>query len=86
MPEELVQSIDRLVRLVRSKGVGIFFVTQFPADIPDSALAQLGSRISTRCVPTRQTPEDGPASAAAFRENRGVDIRAEITTLAVGEA
>lgn len=86
-PKALVQQIERTIRLVRSKGVGVFFVTQSAADIPDTVLAQLGSRIqhSLRAY----TPRDQrmvKAAAAAFRENRGVDVRKEITTLAVGEA
>ena len=86
-PKQLVQQIERLVRLVRSKGVGVFFVTQSPADIPDTVLAQLGSRIQHAL--RAYTPKDQrmvKAAAQAFRENRGVDVRAEITKLAVGEA
>ncbi len=86
-PKELIQQIERLVRLVRSKGVGVWFVTQSPADIPDTVLSQLGSRIqhSLRAY----TPKDQRlvrASAQAFRENKGVDVRKEITNLGVGEA
>jgi len=86
-PKELVQQIERLVRLVRSKGVGVYFVTQSPDDIPDTVLAQLGSRIQHAL--RAYTPKDQrmvKAAAQAFRENRGVDVRAEITKLAVGEA
>lgn len=86
-PKELIQQIERLVRLVRSKGVGVYFVTQSPADIPDTVLAQLGSRIQHAL--RAYTPKDQrmvKAAAQAFRENRGVDVRKEITTLAVGEA
>ena len=86
-PKELIQQIERLVRLVRSKGIGVFFVTQSPLDIPDTVLAQLGSRIqhSLRAY----TPKDQrmvKAAAQAFRKNKGVDVRAEITNLGVGEA
>ncbi len=86
-PKELVQQIERLVRLVRSKGVGVYFVTQSPADIPDTVLAQLGSRIQHAL--RAYTPKDQrmvKAAAQAFRENRDVDVRKEITALAVGEA
>lgn len=86
-PKELVQQIERLVRLVRSKGVGVYFVTQSPADIPDTVLAQLGSRIQHAL--RAYTPKDQrmvKAAAQAFRENREVDVRKEITSLAVGEA
>jgi DNA helicase HerA-like ATPase len=86
-PKELVQQIERLVRLVRSKGVGVFFVTQSPADVPDTVLAQLGSRIQHAL--RAYTPKDQrmvKAAAQAFRENREVDVKAEITKLGVGEA
>lgn len=86
-PKELVQQIERLVRLVRSKGVGVFFVTQSPADVPDTVLAQLGSRIQHAL--RAYTPKDQRmvrAAAQAFRENRDVDVKAEITKLGVGEA
>lgn len=86
-PKELVQQVERLVRLVRSKGVGVYFVTQSPADIPDTVLAQLGSRIQHAL--RAYTPKDQrmvKAAAQAFRENRGIDVKAEITSLAVGEA
>ncbi len=86
-PAELVQQIERLVRLVRSKGVGVFFVTQSPADVPDSILAQLGSRIQHAL--RAYTPKDQrmvKAAAQAFRENREVNVKAEITKLGVGEA
>ena len=86
-PKELIQQIERLVRLVRSKGVGVFFVTQSPADIPDTVLAQLGSRVQH--VLRAYTPKDQrmvKAAASAFRPNKGVDVKGEITTLGVGEA
>lgn len=86
-PKELIQQVERLVRLVRSKGVGVFFVTQSPADVPDTVLAQLGSRIQHAL--RAYTPKDQRmvrAAAQAFRENREVDVKAEITKLGVGEA
>lgn len=86
-PKELVQQIERLVRLVRSKGVGVFFVTQSPADVPDAVLAQLGSRIQHAL--RAYTPKDQKmvrATAQAFRQNKALKIREEITQLAVGEA
>ncbi|MDO6964000.1 helicase HerA-like domain-containing protein [Rhizobium alvei] len=86
-PKQLIQQIERLVRLVRSKGVGVFFVTQSPADIPDTVLAQLGSRIQHALrAYTQKDQRMVRAAAQAFRENRGVDVKAEITKLAVGEA
>jgi DNA helicase HerA-like ATPase len=86
-PKALVDQIERLVRLVRSKGVGVFFVTQSPADVPDTILAQLGSRIQHALrAYTAKDQRMVRAAAQAFRENRGVDVKAEITTLGVGEA
>lgn len=86
-PKPLLQSIERLVRLVRSKGVGVYFVTQSPADIPDAVLAQLGNRIQHAL--RAYTPKDQRlvrAAAQAFRPNRAVDVKAEITTMGIGEA
>ncbi|MBZ3693402.1 helicase HerA-like domain-containing protein [Phyllobacterium calauticae] len=86
-PRLLVQSIERLVRLVRSKGVGVYFVTQSPADVPDTVLAQLGNRVQHAL--RAYTPSDQrkvKAAANAFRPNKGVDVKAEITTMGVGEA
>jgi DNA helicase HerA-like ATPase len=86
-PANLLQSIERLVRLVRSKGVGVFFVTQSVSDVPDTVLAQLGTKIQHAL--RAFTPKDQKtirATAAAFRENRGVDVRKDITTLPVGVA
>jgi DNA helicase HerA-like ATPase len=86
-PKALVSQIERLVRLVRSKGVGVYFVTQSPADVPETVLAQLGNRIahSLRAF-TPAGMKLVRATAAAFRENRGVDVKAELTALGVGEA
>jgi uncharacterized protein len=86
-PRPLVQSIERLVRLVRSKGVGVYFVTQSPADVPDTVLAQLGNRVQHAL--RAYTPSDQrnvKAAANAFRPNKNVDVKADITALGVGEA
>jgi DNA helicase HerA-like ATPase len=86
-PRSLVQSIERLVRLVRSKGVGVYFVSQSPADVPDTVLAQLGNRIQHAL--RAYTPSDQRnvrAAANAFRPNPRVDVKSEITTMGVGEA
>ena len=86
-PKALMQTIERLVRLVRSKGVGVFFVTQSPKDVPDSVLAQLGNRIQHAL--RAYTPKDRKAvkaAADAFRPNPDLDIKGEITSLGVGEA
>jgi DNA helicase HerA-like ATPase len=86
-PKAVIAQVERLVRLVRSKGVGVFFVTQSPADVPETVLAQLGNRIahSLRAF-TPAGMKLVRATAAAFRENRGVDVRTELTALGVGEA
>lgn len=86
-PQPLLQQIERLVRLVRSKGVGVFFVSQSPADIPDTVLAQLGNRVqhALRCY----TPKDQrllKAAVQAFRPNKGVDVKSAILTMGIGEA
>lgn len=86
-PKPLLEQIERLVRLVRSKGVGVFFVTQSPADIPDAVLAQLGNRIQ-HCL-RAYTPKDQrmvKAAAMAFRQNRALDVAKTVTILGVGEA
>jgi len=76
-----------VVRLVRSKGVGVYFVTQNPLDIPDSVLAQLGNRVQHAL--RAFTPRDQKAvkaTATTMRPQPGLDIEAAITELAVGEA
>ncbi|WP_066335674.1 helicase HerA-like domain-containing protein [Azohydromonas lata] len=86
-PAVLVERIELVVRLVRSKGVGVYFVTQNPADLPDSVLAQLGNRVQHAL--RAFTPRDQKAVRAAaqtMRPNPGLDIEAAITELAVGEA
>jgi hypothetical protein len=75
------------VRLVRSKGVGVYFVTQNPLDIPDSVLAQLGNRVQHAL--RAFTPRDQKAvkaTAQTMRQKPGLDIETAITELAVGEA
>ena len=86
-PAVLVERIELVVRLVRSKGVGVYFVTQNPADLPDSVLAQLGNRVQHAL--RAFTPRDQKAVRAAaqtMRPNPALDIEAAITELAVGEA
>ncbi|MBF6629545.1 MAG: DUF853 domain-containing protein [Comamonas sp.] len=85
-PKVLVERIELVVRLVRSKGVGVYFVTQNPMDIPDSVLAQLGNRVQHAL--RAFTPKDQKAvkgTAQTMRPNPAVDIEAAITELAVGE-
>ena len=86
-PKELIQKVEQVVRLIRSKGVGIYFVTQSPTDIPDMVLSQLGNRIQHAL--RAYTPQDQKAvraAAASFRANAGVDVAKDIQELAVGEA
>ena len=86
-PKALIERIELVVRLVRSKGVGVYFVTQNPMDIPDSVLAQLGNRVQHAL--RAFTPRDQKAvkaTAQTMRPNPDVDIEAAITELAVGEA
>lgn len=86
-PKVLIERIELVVRLVRSKGVGVYFVTQNPLDIPDSVLAQLGNRVQHAL--RAFTPRDQKAvkaTATTMRQNPGLDIETAITELAVGEA
>lgn len=85
-PKALIEKIEQVVRLIRSKGVGVYFVTQSPADIPDSVLAQLGNRVQHAL--RAYTPKEQEAvkvAAKSFRENPNVDTVKTITELGVGE-
>jgi len=82
-----VERIELVVRLVRSKGVGVYFVTQNPLDVPDTVLGQLGNRVQHAL--RAFTPRDQKAvksAADTMRANPGLDIATAITELAVGEA
>ena len=86
-PKVLLDKIEQVIRLVRSKGVGVYFVTQNPLDVPDTVLGQLGNRVQHAL--RAFTPRDQKAVKAAaetFRANKGVDVSTEITELGVGEA
>ncbi|MDN5844337.1 MAG: DUF853 domain-containing protein [Alcaligenaceae bacterium] len=86
-PKALLEKIEQIVRLVRSKGVGVYFVTQNPLDIPDTVLGQLGNRVQHAL--RAYTPRDQKAvktAAQTMRPNPGLDIEAAITELGVGEA
>ncbi len=86
-PTALVERIELVVRLVRSKGVGVYFVTQNPLDIPDTVLSQLGNRVQHAL--RAFTPRDQKAvkaAASTMRAKPGLDIETAITELAVGEA
>ena len=86
-PPVLVQKIEQVVRLIRSKGVGVYFVTQNPLDLPETVLGQLGNRVQHAL--RAFTPRDQKAVRAAaetFRQNPALDTAKAITELAVGEA
>lgn len=83
----LLQKIEQVVRLIRSKGVGIYFVTQNPADIPDSVLAQLGNRVQHALRAYTPAEQKGlKAAAQSFRPNPAFDTQTAIQDLGVGEA
>lgn len=86
-PQVLLSKIEQVVRLIRSKGVGVYFVSQNPLDIPDVVLGQLGNRVQHAL--RAFTPRDQKAVKAAaetFRPNPKIDVEAAITELGVGEA
>jgi len=87
IPKALEDKIEQVVRLIRSKGVGIYFITQNPIDIPDTVAGQLNNRVQHKL--NAFTPRDQAAVRAAattFRANPGVDVATVITELKVGEA
>ncbi len=86
-PKVLVQKIEQVVKLIRSKGVGIYFISQSPSDIPDSVLAQLSNRVQHAL--RAYTPSEQKAVKAAaqtFRTNPAFDTQTAIMELGVGEA
>ncbi|HET9217955.1 MAG TPA: helicase HerA-like domain-containing protein [Terriglobia bacterium] len=86
-PKALLEKIEQVVRLIRSKGVGVYFVTQNPLDVPEVVLGQLGNRVQHAL--RAFTPRDQKAVKAAaqtFRANPDLDVEAAITELGVGEA
>jgi DNA helicase HerA-like ATPase len=86
-PKALLEKIEQVVRLIRSKGVGVYFITQNPIDVPDSVAAQLNNRIQHKL--NAFTPRDQQAVRAAadtFRPNPAIDVAAAITELRIGEA
>jgi hypothetical protein len=86
-PPALLEKVEQVVRLIRSKGVGVYFVTQNPLDIPDKVLGQLGNRVQHAL--RAFTPRDQKAVnavAETMRPNPALDIKAAILELAVGEA
>lgn len=86
-PKALIDRVEQVVRLIRSKGVGVYFITQNPADVPDSVLGQLGNRIqhALRAFTPKQRKAIKQASEN-YRENPKFDVADVITELSVGEA
>lgn len=85
-PNALIEKVEQVVRLIRSKGVGVYFVTQSPADIPEKVLAQLGNRVQHAL--RAYTPNEQEAvkvAAKSFRTNPDLDTMMTITELGVGE-
>ncbi|WP_312220946.1 helicase HerA-like domain-containing protein, partial [Brevundimonas sp.] len=86
-PRGLLEKVEQVVRLIRSKGVGVYFVTQNPADIPDSVLAQLGNRVQHALRAYTPAEQKGlRAAAQSFRANPAFDTAEAIQALGVGEA
>ena len=86
-PKGLLEKVEQVVRLIRSKGVGVYFVTQNPADIPDSVLAQLGNRVQHALRAYTPAEQKGlRAAAQSFRTNPAFDTAEAIQALGVGEA
>lgn len=86
-PKALLQTIEQVVRLIRSKGVGVYFVTQNPQDIPETVLAQLGNRVQHAL--RAYTPSEAKAvkvAAQSFRPNPAFETETMISTLGLGEA
>jgi DNA helicase HerA-like ATPase len=86
-PKALLEKITQVVRLIRSKGVGVFFISQYPRDVPDQVIGQLGNRIQHAL--RAFTPKDKKAVKAAaetFRENPAFETEEMISNLGVGEA
>ncbi|MBF9232020.1 helicase HerA-like domain-containing protein [Microvirga alba] len=86
-PKALTETVERVVRLIRSKGVGVYFITQNPIDVPETVLAQLGNRVQHAL--RAYTPREQKAvrvAAQTFRQNPAFDTEKAITELGVGEA
>ena len=86
-PKALVEKVEQVVRLIRSKGVSVWFITQVPSDLPDSVLGQIGNKVQHAL--RAYTPRDQKAlkaAAEAFRANEGFDTEAVLQELGTGEA
>ncbi|MDR2711072.1 MAG: DUF853 domain-containing protein, partial [Burkholderiales bacterium] len=86
-PRALLDKIEQVVRLIRSKGIGVYFVTQNPTDVPDNVLGQLGNRVNHALRAfTARDQKAVKAAAQTLRANPAIDTETAITELAVGEA
>ena len=86
-PKALLEKVEQVVRLIRSKGVGIYFITQNPADVPETVLGQLGNRVQHGLRAYTPAEQRGlKAAAASFRTNPGFDTAEAIQALGVGQA
>ncbi len=86
-PKPLMEKVEQVVRLIRSKGVGVYFITQNPADIPDSVLSQLGNRIQHALRAYTPSEQRGlKAASESFRANPAFDTAEAIQALGTGEA
>jgi len=86
-PKALIEKIEQVVRLIRSKGVGVYFITQSPGDIPDSVLGQLANRVQHAL--RAYTPKEQKVvkvAAQTFRSDKSFSVQAAITEMGVGEA
>ena len=87
VPKALLEKVEQVVRLIRSKGVGVFFITQNPMDVPQTVLGQLGNRVQHALRAFTQLDQKAvKAAAQTFRINPKLDVAEAITQLGVGEA
>jgi hypothetical protein len=86
-PAALLEKVEQVVRLIRSKGVGVYFITQNPIDIPDKVAAQLNNRVQHKLNAFTPSDQQAVKSAAdTFRPNPAIDVASAITELKIGEA
>jgi len=82
----LLEKIEQVVRLIRSKGVGVYFISQSPLDIPEDVLGQLAIACNTRCARSPRRTRRREGRAQTFRARKGFDVESAITELGTGEA
>ena len=87
MPDYIIKQVTQIVKLIRSKGIGLYFISQSPSDIPDEILSQLGNRVQhVLRYYTKNDEKAIKAAANSFRENPNYDTEQVIKTLKTGEA